>query len=535
MLESSFKESKGVATFLGNPAGAFRAARLAALALFALCAPVPAQRATGPHISAADIEVHVRALADDELLGRETGSAGGQQAANYIAGVMKRAGLAPGGDDGSYLSDIGVRGFAMQGVPELAALDIDRDARLAVYGEDFAYYGGGPMDATLEVVVVRSADDLPATPRADAALLLVGSSRTWSGWLQKAGAPDGRGWGLLMAPGRDSRGGPQSHAPHGLSVPGEPPLLILRGVFRDRLLEHGTDSVHVRIALSGETFPATNVVGILRGVGTPEDPSLAQQAIVITAHYDHIGVAAPPAPNSEDDSTDADPTGPLAGLEAGLAALSGALTEDEGPDLIYNGADDDASGVAAVLELAEIFADSPPPARTLIFVAVTGEEHNLLGTSYYLDHPVMPLEQTVANINFEMMGRPDDIVGGHGRFWLTGFELTNLGPAWNRAGLSIARDMRPEQHFYERSDNIAFVRRGIIGQTISSYNLHQDYHQVGDEADTLDYRHMETGLRTSFAAVSMLADGRLTPAWTPAEDPDAEPDAEPGDEPDGPR
>ena len=127
---------------------------------------------------------------------------------------------------------------------------------------------------------------------------------------------------------------------------------------------------------------------------------------------------------------------------------------------------------------------------------------------------MVPLAQTVANINFEMIGRPDDMAGGHGRFWLTGFELTNLGPAWEAAGLSVSRDMRPEQHFYERSDNIAFVRRGIIGQTLSTYNLHDDYHQVSDEIATLDFDHMAAALETATAAARLLADGRLDPAWT---------------------
>ena len=118
-----------------------------------------------------------------------------------------------------------------------------------------------------------------------------------------------------------------------------------------------------------------------------------------------------------------------------------------------------------VLELAAAFGRGPPPARTLVFLLATGEEVGLLGTEYYLEHPAMPLDATVANINFEMVGRPDPLVGGAGKLWLTGFDKTNVGSAWNAAGLPIATDERPEQHFYERSDNFAFVERRVIAQS----------------------------------------------------------------------
>jgi Zn-dependent M28 family amino/carboxypeptidase len=186
-----------------------------------------------------------------------------------------------------------------------------------------------------------------------------------------------------------------------------------------------------------------------------------------------------------------------------------------------------------VLELADAFGHGPPPARTLVFLLVTGEEIGLLGTTYYLDHPAVPLDRTLANVNFEMVGRPDALVGGAGRLWLTGYERTTLGPEWSAAGLAIAPDARPEEHFYERSDNIAFVERGIVGQTLSSYDLHEDYHTVADEPDTLDYRHMEAAARLAYAACRMLADGVLAPRWNETEAgaepaaPDAPPAAAP--------
>ena len=168
-----------------------------------------------------------------------------------------------------------------------------------------------------------------------------------------------------------------------------------------------------------------NVVGRVPGVGTPERPELADEVIVFSAHFDHIGVTER---HGHDDD--------------------GASTEDT----VYNGADDDASGVAAVLELAEAFVAGDRPARTLVFLLATGEEAGLLGTWHYLDHPPIPLSQTVLNLNFEMIGRPDELAGGAGKLWLTGFERTTLGPAFRERGIDIVPDPRPGQRFFERSE-----------------------------------------------------------------------------------
>jgi Zn-dependent M28 family amino/carboxypeptidase len=155
--------------------------------------------------------------------------------------------------------------------------------------------------------------------------------------------------------------------------------------------------------------------------------------------------------------------------------------------------------------------------RLTVTLTATGEEVGLWGTDYYLAHPVVPLERTVLNLNFEMLGRPDPLVGGAGFTWLTGFERSNLGTMFREHGLEILADPYPEQHFFERSDNIAFVKLGIVGQTLSSYNLHTDYHKVDDEADRLDYEHMERGARTALQAVNLLAAEGFVASWAPGE------------------
>jgi len=186
----------------------------------------------------------------------------------------------------------------------------------------------------------------------------------------------------------------------------------------------------------------------------------------------------------------------------------------KGTDTIYNGADDDASGVAAVLEIAGALGRGGELAHDVVVLLATGEEIGLLGTEHYLDAPVVPLERTLMNLNFEMIGRPDAKVGGRGNLWLTGDDKTNLGALLRERGFRIAADPRPDQHFYERSDNYAFVLRGVIGQTLSSYDLHTDYHAPSDEADTLDFEHLTSATEAGLKAVRLVAGGEVEITWT---------------------
>ena len=218
-----------------------------------------------------------------------------------------------------------------------------------------------------------------------------------------------------------------------------------------------------------------NVIGIIRG----SDPTLRNEAVIVGAHYDHIGIR--PAVNG---------------------------------DSIANGADDDASGVIAMLEIARALRRGPVPKRTVVFIAFTGEESGGLGTRWYMANPVVPLETTVAQFQIEMIGRPDSLAGGPGKGWLTGYELSTMGPMLAAAGIPIVKDPRPDQSFFTRSDNYAFARQGIPAHTFSSFNLHAQYHTVDDEVEHVDYAHMTAMIDAATRAVRMLADGRK-PAWNP--------------------
>jgi hypothetical protein len=239
-------------------------------------------------------------------------------------------------------------------------------------------------------------------------------------------------------------------------------------------------------SLDFDTLPAdalvqgeSNVVGIIPG----SDPAAAGEAVVIGAHFDHVGVGAP-----------------------------------VGGDSIYNGADDDASGTVAILEIARELARDPARRTVVVFLA-TGEEAGLLGTSWYMDHPAVPLESTVADFQIEMIGRPDSLAGGAGHAWLTGYERTTLGDQlsearWEGGSFPIVPDPRPGQRFFFRSDNVPFALAGIPAHTLSSYNLHQDYHAPSDEVEGIDFAHMTAVVDAAIQAVRFIADGPR-PEWKP--------------------
>ncbi|MBW3630687.1 MAG: M20/M25/M40 family metallo-hydrolase, partial [Gemmatimonadetes bacterium] len=224
---------------------------------------------------------------------------------------------------------------------------------------------------------------------------------------------------------------------------------------------------------------APNVVGIIAG----SDPALRNEAIVVAAHYDHLGVGRP---------------------------LNG--------DSIYNGADDDATGVATVLAIARELSQGSPPKRTVVVLLTTGEEVGLLGTRWYIAHPRVPLARTVAEFEVEMVGRPDPLVQGAGRAWLTGYERSTMGERLAADGVPIVADPRPTQQFFQRSDNIAFACRGIPAHTLSTFGLHQDYHTPDDEVDRIDFPHMARVVDSAISAVRLLAEGPA-PTWKPGGSP----------------
>jgi hypothetical protein len=120
----------------------------------------------------------------------------------------------------------------------------------------------------------------------------------------------------------------------------------------------------------------------------------------------------------------------------------------------------------------------------------------------------------VADLQVEMVGRPDSLAGGAGRLWLTGYERSTMGESFAEAGLDVVPDARPEFNFFERSDNIVFALQGIPAHTLSSFGMHQDYHQPSDEVERIDFDHLARAADVVSRAARVLADGEA-PVWHP--------------------
>lgn len=210
----------------------------------------------------------------------------------------------------------------------------------------------------------------------------------------------------------------------------------------------------------------------------------AGEYVVLVAHYDHLGVGEP----------------------------------DEAGDSIYNGADDNASGVAALLQVARAFGALPQrPRRPLAFVVVSGSEEGLLGATRFARSPTVSLEEAVAVLNLDMIGRNDpDSIG------VVGYGYSSLGPfigdiaaATPGLGLAVTRDPDPGLDAFRNSDHFPFARQGIPAVRFFS-GLHDDYHTPADEPDRLDYDKIARVARLVFLTAHRLADSALEPKWTEA-------------------
>jgi Zn-dependent M28 family amino/carboxypeptidase len=222
-----------------------------------------------------------------------------------------------------------------------------------------------------------------------------------------------------------------------------------------------------------------NVVGVLRG----SDPALAETYVLVTAHYDHVGVCKPGE-----------------------------------QDPVCNGANDNASGVASVIEIAaRLAARRPRPKRTLVFIAYFGEEKGLVGSRYYAEHPLFPIESTIAQLNFEQTGRTDDLEGPNPRTLnVTGFDYSEVGILLAAAappGVRISKRPKWSDEAFERSDNEALAKKGVPAHTLAASFMFPDYHQPGDEWRKLDYRNMAVITDAAAAGVAAIANRPEAPRW----------------------
>jgi Zn-dependent M28 family amino/carboxypeptidase len=228
-------------------------------------------------------------------------------------------------------------------------------------------------------------------------------------------------------------------------------------------------SLEVAVTANVDELPLTNVVGVILGRRTDE-------LVLFGAHHDHLGIRPP---------------------------VDG--------DSIANGANDDASGVTAVIELARYFKALRKPTRTLVFVAFAAEEKGLIGSSYFAQQ--IPPEQVVTLFNIEMIGK----VGPYGEnaAWITGFDRSDFGEILQAAVEGTGFSFNPEateRTMFFSSDNAPFARLGIPAHSISTTDIEDgDYHQVTDEIETLDLGLMTSTIQAIARAAVPIVNGEATP------------------------
>jgi hypothetical protein len=503
-----------------------------ALLAFAACGaptavpPVsaPAAAAPGPAlpIAAEEIGRHIQYLASDELRGRDTPSPGLEAAAAYLVAESQRLGLLPAGEGGTYL----------QRWPyPLRQLSVTRtrlrvgDAATPVelrWGHDFYAAGGTPEDVSGALVFIgRELPPAPAT--ADAGIL---RDRVALAVLPGPGSTD-REWRLLRTrqlnqarraealalihildpritaeqlrqlsenlarPARamgEARDIPEfflSYEAAGRIFAGVDLSLddawrqALAGVAPPTTLPGLTATGGAPVEVLEPAMPP-NVVAVLPG----SDPDLRNEYVILSAHFDHVGVGHP---------------------------VDG--------DSIYNGADDNASGTAGILEVARALAELPTaPRRSVLFLWVSGEEKGLLGSRWYSDNPTVPLEQIVANINVDMIGgdaHRDTVV-------IIGKDYSTLGGVVDRVqdgltnlGLVASDDIWPRERFFFRSDHFNFARKEIPALFFFT-GVHECYHRPCDDIDFVDTGKAARVANLIFHTVIDIADADARPQWDPA-------------------
>jgi hypothetical protein len=491
-------------------------------------------------ISAADLMTRLYIYADDSLMGRQVGTEYNLKATAYIEREVRRLGLVPAGEEGGYFQNIPL----FSNYTDTVASSLKLGDQALAYGVDFfpipragrtiafdgvpVIYGGANADSstwptaeavTGKVVVLT----VPAGANPFRGVIFSATSR-----FAKAAA-------ILVA---DLDRIPAAVLPQiarstALRADGAPtgaPSSILVTPRVVTLLFGPTDSLKAgaagkaltgSITLREERAPGRNVVAILPG----SDPALKGEYVAVGAHNDHIGFNSRPAdhdsvkafmaiarPQGADSPVPASVTPEQT---ARVRAMIDSLHKLHGvrADSIYNGADDDGSGTVSVLEIAEAFSKAKvKPKRSIIFVWHTGEEAGLYGSEYFTDHPTVPRDSIVAQLNMDMVGRggPNDITGeakeggllhgGPGYVQLVGSrrlstELGDLIEEVNKAGklglnfdYAIDANGHP-QNIYCRSDHYEYARYGIPVVFFTTGG-HSDYHQVTDEPQYIDYNRM---------------------------------------------
>lgn len=467
-------------------------------------------------ITISDLKKHLEIIASDDFEGRETGTVGNQKAAEYIAGVFKNMGLPPTGENGSYFqrmsfswtmwSDIGlqVNGKAYKHLwdfmsfpaknSDLGILETSEVLFLGYGIEDEKYSDYKKADVKDKVIIIYKGEPWDKKDRSR-----ITGNETLSEWstdpdkklelakskgvkavliieneIQKVLAENRRKLiGPTISLGDDGNRGEQlaNHCYISTNIArelmGESFKKVVKA--RNKIKKKGKSkpvslpgNLRLEMTRNVRSIAGDNVLGFVEG----NDPDRKEEVVVVTAHYDHLGKRG---------------------------------------DEIFNGADDNGSGTSMVLEVAEAFAQAQKqgagPRRSVLFMLVTGEEKGLLGSKYYSERPLFPIENTVANVNVDMVGRVDRkhaddpyyiYVIGSDRL---STDLHKINERVNQKYTQLTLDYTynaeddPNRYYY-RSDHYNFAEKGV--PAIFYFNgTHSDYHRISDTVDKINFEKME--------------------------------------------
>lgn len=488
--------------------------RLMLLAIF-VAAPLAAQSGAGRAantITPPDVARRIGIIAHDSMMGRDTPSPGLEMTARYVASEFKRFGLKPGGDSGTYIQRYPITRKKLDVANSSIFFQGDAEIPVSFAEDAYVLFGEGPSQPiTGEMVLIGGVVDPSQIHAADVKDKVViwpvdftkptpGRGGQVVNALFAAGARL-----LVVISNRDSvkfaselksRLGERVSFGTGESQGG--PLVIevrdeaITSVFPAAAEQFAqarsaatmivqdaspwTATLNLRQQVVG-TDMAPNTIGILEG----SDPALKNEYLVYSAHMDHIGIT------------------------------SGQ------PDSISNGADDDGSGTAGVLELAEAFSQrNARPKRSIVFITVSGEEKGLWGSSYFADHPTVPIKDVVADLNIDMIGRnwKDTIVVIGMQHSDLGTTLAGVGESHRDLRMTPIDDIWPEEGLYFRSDHYNFAKKGVPILFFTS-GLHDDYHRVTDSAEKIDSEKESRILKLLFFLGQDIANNPTRPQWKP--------------------
>jgi Zn-dependent M28 family amino/carboxypeptidase len=526
--------------------------------------PLPlklAPRPTTSDITTADLMTRLYLFADDSMMGRRVGTEGHAKSTAYIEREVRRMGLVPAGDSGTYFQNLPVFARTLAAGQSLTSgtssftpwvdflpRDNGTSARAienapvvygGVYGDSATMLARDAAGGKFVIITVPPGPDGQPAWQANRGALTQfyqGAIAVAVASLDAMGA-DARS--VLSEPSAELRDKADNS-----SIPPVPAFLYTTRAMAETLLgaplnglKRGYAPAPARAVTGSMRFdevraPARNVVAILPG----SDPVLRNQYVAIGAHNDHVGFDYNPVdhdslrafnavvrPGGAEDGERPASAAELARVHAVLDSLR--KVNPPRPDSIFNGADDDGSGSVAVLEIAEALANAPVKLkRSMLFVWHAGEEMGLWGSQYFTDHPTVPRDSIVAQLNIDMIGRggaADVKGGGPGYLQLIGSrrlstELGNLvesvaasEPTRFKFDYQFDANGHPQQ-YYCRSDHYEYARYGIPIAFFSTGG-HRDYHQVTDEPQYIDYDQLShvTGLVRDVALKIANLDHRL--------------------------